>query len=312
MPGTVTSAGKTWTFSGMDSLSVDKTASWTLTGTNTLGTANGVNVAGTLSATGALTVDGGGTLAVTSSAGRVLAKAGLTLQGATLAPATGGVIEVGSAGSSVASSVVIDSGKTLSGFGTIAAPVTDTGVLLAQGGTLTVSGRVSGTGGVTLASGATLIAQNGLGESSLAFGSGGGETLEIAKGTTIGATISGLGSTDVIDFMGTVATSMTFAGGRLKLIGAGGTIANVTFAGSYSSGNFAFTSDGHGGTDLTTVGLAAVQLTAVAGISAATGGIVSSAASQGIVHTAMGGGQYGSPQGSSPDALLSFLHASHG
>ena len=256
--GTISTGGNSWSVSGMaGAMSVDRTANWTLSGSSTIGNAAGVSVYGTLGATSALNLAGSGTILVSGTNARLLAKSSLGIQGATLDPTGGGVVEVGALGTSVASQVVSDSGRTLSGYGTIAAPMTDNGTLLVQGGTLVVTGRVTGSGTVTIASGATLLSQTGIGESSLVFG-GNNATVQVAKSTSIAATISGIGSGDTVDFLGTVANSLSFTGGKLRVIGAGGTIASLSFAGSYSAGNFALSGDGQGGTDLTTVGLTAV------------------------------------------------------
>jgi hypothetical protein len=200
---------------------------------------------------------GGGTVLVSNSAARLTAGTTLLLRGATLDPTKGAVVEVGSAGSTASSAVVIDTGKTMTGYGTVASAVSDNGTLLAQGGMLTVAGRVSGTGNVVVGAGASLLSQTALSEAGLQFG-GGNATVEVAKSTTIAAitTISSIGATDTIDFLGTVATSLTFAGGKLRVVGSGGTIASLSFAGNYSVSNFKISSDGAGGTDLTTVGLA--------------------------------------------------------
>jgi hypothetical protein len=75
------------------------------------------------------------------------------------------------------------------------------------------------------------------------------ETLALASPGKMIATISGFGTTDMIDLLGITATG-SFANGILTLTGPHGGHAALHFAGSYASG-FTIGSDGRGGTAIT-------------------------------------------------------------
>jgi len=58
----------------------------------------------------------------------------------------------------------------------------------------------------------------------------------------------------VIDLLGQGVMGLAYSGkgasGILSVIGSGGTIAELDLAGHYTTSSFAFTPDGHGGTDI--------------------------------------------------------------
>jgi hypothetical protein len=82
------------------------------------------------------------------------------------------------------------------------------------------------------------------------FRPGDDETLELGSPFGVLASISGFGHGDFIDLMGIgKATSASFSGGVLHVNTAGGPLL-LNFTGSYDTGNFALSSDHHGGTQI--------------------------------------------------------------
>jgi len=253
--GTVTSGGYTWHFSGFPALTIGTGATWTLAGANTLNTSAGMTISGALTAHGALAVDGGGTLNVVGPQASLVALYGMTLANATL-NANGRVIEVGSTGNAAAGNVTVDAASVLSGYGTIASSVIDNGTVSAQGGTLALLRGISGSGTVAISAGATLFSAKSLGEAGLAFTSGGG-TLVLGAHAGVSSVVSGFGGGDTIDVQNTVLQKLTYSNGVLKLFDASGIQQlRLVLAGSYSQSNFVLSSDGNGGTNITTTGIA--------------------------------------------------------
>ena len=131
----------------------------------------------------------------------------LVWTGSTLSATTGGV-DIGNSGSIIAGSVLIESGKTLAGSGLIAANVIDDGSLQAfgqSGGTMEITGGLSGTGTVSLWSDAVLRLDNSLGGSAqIAYEPGNAQTMILANLSpgTITTAISGLTASDRVEFGG--------------------------------------------------------------------------------------------------------------
>ena len=63
-----------------------------------------------------------------------------------------------------------------------------------------------------------------------------------------GGTIAEFATNNSVDLLKTPATSETFAGGVLTVKDGSTVVANLHFAGSYTSSSFALASNGHGGT----------------------------------------------------------------
>ncbi len=126
----------------------------------------------------------------------------------------------------------------------------DKGKLDATGGTLTLTGGVTGTGSVSISSGSELSVGGKLDAATLHFLSGGSETAVLGTPKTVSATISGFTvTTDTIDLANFVKTTASFANHVLTVNSSGGA-AHLHFAGSYTLADFAFTGDGHGGTNI--------------------------------------------------------------
>jgi len=258
--GTVSANGSTFGVSNIAAITVEKAASWQLAGAGSINTANGAAIFGKLSGT-SLNLDGGGMLTVSGSSASLQMLSGLTLQGTSLTVAGNAGVEVGKVGVLTKNAVTVDAGNTMSGSGTVAAAVIDNGTVSALGGTLAVTGKLSGSGTAVLGNGAVLSSQGALAVANVTFGAGSaGQTLVL--GTTAGDTsvIAGFGGGDTIDVQHVTLASLSFAAGKLKLMDGSGVVKlTLSLSGTYTKANFALASDGQGGTDVLGVGLPALM-----------------------------------------------------
>jgi hypothetical protein len=254
--GTVTSNGNTFGVSNFSTITIEKGSNWQLTGAGSINTTNGANILGKLSGA-SLNVDGGGTMAVSGTGASVQMLSGLTLQGSTLSVTGNAAIEVGKVGVMTKNTVTVDAGNTMSGSGTVAAAVIDNGTASALGGTLSVTGKLSGSGTAIIGDGAALNSQGSLAVANLSFAAGSqAQTLVLGTVTGDTAVIAGFRTGDTIDVQHVTAASLSFLGGKLKLMDGSGTkILILSLSGNYTTANFALSSDGHGGTDVSAVGL---------------------------------------------------------
>ena len=198
-------------------------------------------------------------MTVSGTGASVQMLSGLTLQGSTLSVTGNAAVEVGRVGVTTKNAVTVDAGNTMSGNGTVAAAVIDNGTVSALGGTLSVTGKLSGSGTAIIGDGATMNSQGSLGVANVSFAAG-SQAQTLVLGTTAGdiAVISGFRTGDTIDVQHVTAASLSFLGGKLKLMdGSGAKILTLSLSGNYTTANFALSSDGHGGTDVSAAGLGA-------------------------------------------------------
>jgi hypothetical protein len=250
----LTSKGLISLQSGTLVLGAGATIGGKVTGTGTLAFSAGTSTL-TAATSGNLLVDGGVlTLAPTTTvSGNITETSGALLLGKNVALSgvlldSGGIVTL--AGNTLSGPAVTISGSgTLTGYGSIAAPVIDNGTLIAQQGVLTLATGASGSGVFDLA-GAGSLEFLGSATANIGFLSGGAETLLLAQPGAVTATISGFAATDAIDLVKTAATGLGYANNTLTVTGAGGTIAVLGFAGQYSAANFSLQSDQNGGTDI--------------------------------------------------------------
>jgi autotransporter passenger strand-loop-strand repeat protein len=161
----------------------------------------------------------------------------------------------GSGGMEVVSSGGTTSGAILSGGQeTVLRGGHASGTVISSGGYEIVSS--GGTAVATHISGGTLEVESGGTASGLIFSSGG--TLQLDSGSHLSGTISGFHLGEAIDLRGLAFSSSSPLSWTQKTSGAnasgtltvkeGGSSMTLTLVGSYTSGNFSVTSDGHGGT----------------------------------------------------------------
>ena len=234
--GTVSGLGVTIT--KFPAITLDGRARWSLAGSNTLssGTAITLGASGTLTVAG--TVIAGPTLALSSTG--------------TLAVGATGTLEIGTVGGAAAGRLTVDAVNMLTGAGTIAGTVTDNGVMIANGGTLSITGGAGGTGVATIDASSVLNVTGSLTIPSVVF-AGGSSTLDLGLPGSITSTISGFGTTNTIDLLGVVGTTASLAGTVVTVSGSGGSVATLHFTGSYAGHTFTVASDSHGGTNVTLV-----------------------------------------------------------
>jgi hypothetical protein len=157
---------------------------------------------------GDLTVETGGVLRVLH---RVQIDSGSTLD------ATNGAMAIGNVTTPLADLIIVGATGVLEGAGTIVGDLRDglSGTVRAQGGTLTLTGDLSGTGKLQIADGAILDLQ-GTDPLDIDFNGAAG-VLRLEKTAAVSGTIGQLAVGDVIDLAGVTATRARLVGGKLTV-----------------------------------------------------------------------------------------------
>jgi len=149
--------------------------------------------------------------------------------------------------------VSVAAGAEVTGTGTIAGAIANSGLVDAKGTTLDVTGDVTGTGSLRIEK-----------ASALELGGNADQTIAFAAAVTNGVlildhpadqfgTITGFVKGDKIDLKGLVATSHVYAGGVLELFDGATEVDSLNVSGSFTGFKFVLSSDGQGGTDITMV-----------------------------------------------------------
>jgi hypothetical protein len=165
----------------------------------------------------------------------------------------GGTFTATGAGTDAANVAFINAGTVNGTAGTLTflGAVTNGGTIDAMSGLTSIKTTVAGTGTLAIGSAGTL---------SLLLGAGSGQVVDFAATTGLldltkpldfTGVISGFGGSDRIDLLGTPETSFTYANNLLTVKNGTATVANLQFTGA--SNSFSLTSDGHGGTLITSV-----------------------------------------------------------
>ena len=200
------------------------------------GTGDVLKLTAGASGAGALIAASGATLelAGATTAGAVTDNGTLTLDGITLKP----------------TSVTVGSGALVDGSGTISGAVTNGGTIDASAGTLTVTGAVTGTGSLLIGAGETLALGSSAAATQTAVFASSTGTLSLTAPASFAGSITGFTGSDLIYLGGKVATGLSYntTSHVLTVTGASGTIASLTFNGTYTQGSFALT---NGGKDIT-------------------------------------------------------------
>ena len=191
----------------------------------------------------------------------------------TLAINATGQIGLGGANALVrASAVTVARGGMISGAGTLSglgggnrtvtlASIDNDGSIAANGGELLIYGSIGGTGTLSVADGATMVLQAGVGSgqtvtfgsSTQAAGSAGAQAagstgkLVLNDPRAFAGTITGFGTGDLLELASTQATGASWSDGVLTIDTAFGPI-RLNLAGVYASNFFSVQSDGLGGT----------------------------------------------------------------
>jgi len=109
-----------------------------------------------------------------------------------------------------------------------------------------LSGKVTGTGTLSLGAGAHLTVAGAISIAKLSFTAGDSERLESTG--TISSLIFGFGTGDKIELTGIAATSLKFAAGTLDLLEGTGIVATLYFTGDYSAADFTLKESGSNST----------------------------------------------------------------
>jgi hypothetical protein len=168
---------------------------------------------------------------------------------------------------------------TVSGFGAIAAPVVNDGLIDAKGGDLVLQGVVSGSGVLEITAGATLeLARSPSAGESIAFLAGQHGTLRIDHPSSFVSAITGWGLGDTLQLANVDAVSATMSGGGLTIELAGGGVLNYANVAPEAGLRIVLSKDSDGGTDLTlykakapAVALMAQHMATMSSVSAANG-----------------------------------------
>ncbi|MGI3778034.1 MAG: hypothetical protein ACRYGC_12150 [Janthinobacterium lividum] len=167
-----------------------------------------------------------------------------------------GSLEIGAGGQAVAGAVVVDTGALVSGAGTIGfgGTVTNYGTILATGGVLSL-GRVSGSGTLAVAAGASLDLEGGTSgaisiamaaNSVLEFGHAAVAPSGVITGFAPGDTI--LDRTDAVTVSATRVSANLWS---LSILNGAQVQSTLSLAGNYDGDVFSSASNGAGGTSIT-------------------------------------------------------------
>jgi VCBS repeat-containing protein len=154
--------------------------------------------------------------------------------------------------------VVINSGTlgaTGSGGLAIHSDIADSGLLWANGGSITIDGNVSGTGSA-LINGVATFEMGGVFGENITLGAGARATLKIDHAADFSGTVAGLDGDDVLDLADLAFGSNTTLGYAANSNNTGGTLtasdgthtANIELLGQYMASSFVMSADGVGGT----------------------------------------------------------------
>ncbi len=153
-----------------------------------------------------------------------------------------------SGGTFAAGSLTVGAGGVFTGFGILAAPLTNNGTVEAVSKLLRIANAVSGTGILEIGNKATLELSKANSEQ-VKFLSG-KETLKLDSPGTMTGQITGLALGDTIDFSKLTVTSATVSGSTLTVDVTSGGPFTFQVAGALTGNHFAIQSDGSGGSDI--------------------------------------------------------------
>ena len=205
-----------------------------------------VQADGTITVAGAGSVFHTSQLDVLSQASVAVGSGGLfqaaivTLNGGTI-KLTGGMLNA-------SASLTAQSG-TLTGAGTVTSPrVINNGLFDASGGTLHLTGAVTGTGVMRIYSAATLQLDSTVASSQTVVFESGANVLALNDPHGFAGRILDFAAGDSIDLLKTAASSVTFRADTLQVYSGSTLVSTLHVRGQYTTGGFHLAADGHGGT----------------------------------------------------------------
>jgi hypothetical protein len=152
---------------------------------------------------------------------------------------------------------IVAMGTTLldAGFLNVTGSLTNDSVINVAG-SLTDSLGIAGAGTLQVGLAGSLALLGGAGSGQLVDFLGSSGFVELENPLTFLGAIAGFGAQDVIDLQaagGLAETGYSFAAGTLTIVDGSTTVASLRFEGSYTTGSFSVSSDGHSGLAVTFV-----------------------------------------------------------
>lgn len=147
--------------------------------------------------------------------------------------------------------LTIAAGGEASGFGRLAGAVVDNNLLDAQGGTLLLTGGVSGSGQLAIGNAATLEFGGAVAAGMAVNFAGSNATLRLDNAALFHATLAGFSAGDRIDIANTTITAVSTFGTLVRYTDNGGNTHLLKLAGKLSGGTLSLSADGAGGTYIT-------------------------------------------------------------
>jgi hypothetical protein len=162
----------------------------------------------------------------------------------------------GATGTAIINDFVLEK-QAGSGVSAVRAPLTNDGFLIASSGTLDVTGAITGEGSMMIQDGATLELGGAVPATQVLSFRTTASVLELNDAETFAASVGHFGAGSVIDLRGGFSSAtIAYSGGSTKgtlTLTNGVHVARIALIGQYAAANFAASSDGHGGTDITYV-----------------------------------------------------------
>jgi T5SS/PEP-CTERM-associated repeat protein/uncharacterized repeat protein (TIGR03803 family) len=196
---------------------------------------------------GSLSVEGGGVFSVVNAdigtstgAGSVTLGVGGELIATAVHVGAQGVVNMAGGLLDPPDTVTIDAAGDISGYGTVTGSVVDNGSITATGGTLDLTGDVSGDGTLILTPDGALQLEGTIANTASIVFTGSPETLILGATADIEAAISGLGAGDSFAIEGQAVTSAVYDphSGQLAITGSGGAVFTLTLSGVHQQSDF--------------------------------------------------------------------------
>jgi hypothetical protein len=136
--------------------------------------------------------------------------------------------------------VTIDAGGNITGYGTITGSETANGTVTASGGTLDITGDITGSGTLTFASGAALQLEGNVAATESLIFTGDNETLILGPSASVSAAVSGIGLGDVIALEGQQVTGAVYdpTQNMLEVTASDGGTYSLSLTGTYQQSDF--------------------------------------------------------------------------
>jgi len=197
---------------------------------------------------GSLSVESGGVVSVVNAdigtstgAGSVTLGTGGALTAAAVHVGAQGTVNMAGGVLDPPDQIEIDAAGDISGFGTVTGSVVDSGSISAEGGTLDLTGDVSGSGTLSVTSDATLHLEGTITNTAGIVFTGSGEALVLGANADVESAISGLAFGNSVALEGQAVASALYDPdtGNLAITGGDGSVFNLALSDVPQQNNFA-------------------------------------------------------------------------